>query len=90
MKQNAMKTLEQMATVGVEAQCQPGTDTIPDFVRASDNTADPVGRYKGEWGFWCECWMDWNGGFADEASTRQGLATYVNEVLHAPRELQGS
>lgn len=86
----AMQKLEQMLVTGAEAECQPGTDVIPDFVRASDNSADPVGRYKGKWGFWCECWMDWHGGFDDEAAARKGLATYVREVLHDPRELQDS
>ena len=90
MAQNAMQELKQMATIGVEVQSQAGTDMIPDFVRASDSASDPVGRYKGDWGHWCECWMDWHGGYADEAAARQGLQTYVNEVLHAPRELQDS
>jgi hypothetical protein len=72
-----------MLGVGMEAQMAPGTgtDAIPDFVPASESRSDPVGRYKGEWGFWCECWMDWNGGFADEAEARAGLARYCRDVL---------
>lgn len=89
MANNAMQKLEQMTTIGVEAECQHGTDVIPDFVRASNDNSDPVGQYKGDWGHWCECWCDWHGGYADEAAARQGLATYVREFLHAPHELQG-
>lgn len=72
-----MEDLKQMATIGVEAESEQNSD----FVRASDNQSDPVGQYKGDWGFWDECWCDWHGGYADEADARKGLATYCREVL---------
>ena len=81
MARNEFETQMQTLAAGIEAKNAPGTDSIPDFVRASDRRSDPVGRYKGEWGFWCECWMDWNGGYADEAEARAGLAKYCHEML---------
>tara|TARA_B100000953_G_scaffold176524_1_gene145428 strand:- start:200 stop:454 length:255 start_codon:yes stop_codon:yes gene_type:complete len=80
-KHEDMQKLEQMATVGVKCESKTDVHTIPDFVRASDKTSDPVGQYKGDWGFWDECWCDWHGGYADEAAARQGLAEYVQHVL---------
>lgn len=77
MAQHAMNKLVQMATIGVEAD----EETIPDFIRASESKSDPIGQYKGDWGFWDECWCDWHGGYADEAEAREGLANYVREVL---------
>ena len=80
-KHEDMQKLEQMETIGVESKSAIDVHAIPDFVRASENTADPVGQYKGDWGHWCECWIDWHGGYADEAAARQGLAEYVQHVL---------
>lgn len=54
---------------------------IPGFTRASDSPSDPVGHIDGDWGFWDECWCDWNGGHADEAAARNALADYVANVL---------
>lgn len=80
-KHEDMQKLEQMVTVGVECENKSDVYTIPDFVRASESTSDPIGRYKGDWGFWDECWCDWHGGYADEAAARRGLAEYVQDVL---------
>ncbi len=55
----------------------------PKFVRASDNEADPVGRISDDWGFWDETWSSWHGGFADQASAREGCAQYARDVLGA-------
>ena len=56
MARNEFETQKQTLAAGMKAQMAPGTgtDSIPDFVSASDDRADPVGRYKGDWGFWDE------------------------------------
>ena len=80
-KHEDMQKLEQMATVGVESESRTDVHTIPNFVRASENTSDPVGQCGDDWGFWDECWCDWHGGYADEAAARQGLVEYVRDAL---------
>lgn len=52
-----------------------------EFVRASDNKSDPVGRFGNDWGFWDETWSGWNGGFSTEAAARQGLQEYCERYL---------
>lgn len=51
-----------------------------EFVPASARESDPVGRIGDDWGFWCECWLDWHGGHADEAAARAACAEYASRL----------
>ena len=50
------------------------------FVKASQDAADPVGRIGDDWGFWDETWSYWHGGHVSEAAAREGLAAYAKTI----------
>jgi hypothetical protein len=49
----------------------------PQYVAATSDATDPVGKLGNDHGFWDETWANWHGGYADEAAAREGLKAYA-------------